>query len=485
MFIDFAFIKNFGFIVIYSPFIIAFFCLFYVLFGLVLKEFRKIKEKTIRPQKKTSTFRKRPLWILLSLVPVLFLIILVFLYHVDVPYWDQWDFVPLIEEYHMGNVSPYTLCRQHNEHRLVFPKFIMLFLADLTHWNISFELAVNIVLAIGIFLLLVFLIKRTSKTHFPPEKAWIFPLVSLLVFSLSQWENWIWGWQIQIFLCILALLGGILMLTLPGLNGIRMASSIIFGVIATFSFANGLLFWPLGLVFLLFAAEFELKRKKYAFAGLWAVVSVMIYYSYFFDYVVHPDQPSYLLVFQRPLEYLIYVLKFIGSPIMHFSPRGAVVTGLVGIALFIFLIRALTKTSRFKIKDFAPYLFIGLFSLGSAFMIGIGRMGIGAEQAMHSRYVAFSSLFWITIFVFIYFLSSGNKIAAPLLVLLSALIIGSAVYGTKLYMKRYDLLLQARKELRLDKSDDAVKKLYHNEDIIKERVKILKKYKISVFREEK
>ena len=513
MFIDFAFIKNFGFIVIYSPFIIAFFCLMFLLLALAWRFMKHLKRRKQQNQGEYSPSKKREgdssrekafgikrnlVWIFLSLLPFLFLIVWLFLHNVDIPYWDQWEFVPLIEEYNQGDVSPYTLCRQHNEHRLFFPKMIMLILADLTHWNISYELVVNVVLAFGIFLLFVFLINFSLKSYCNSGKPWIIPLVSLLLFSLSQWENWIWGWQIQIFLNILTLLGGILLLTLPGLNGIRIISSIILGIIATFSFANGLLFWPLGLVYLLFVAEFELKKKKYAFVGLWAVVSIIIHYSYFFDYVVHPDQSSYLLVFQRPFDYLIYVLKFVGSPIMHFSAAGAVVMGMVGTALFVYLIWILLKNRRFKIQELCPYIFVGLFSLGSAFMIGFGRVGIGSGQAMHSRYTAFSSLLWISNFVFIYFLSTGKevkrrqglfyqmkKMTVPFLALFSALIIGSAVYGSRLYLKRCSLLLQARKELRLDKTDDAVKKLYYNEAVIKERVKILKKYKISVFREEK
>ena len=207
-----------------------------------LKGGKTIKDRSLPPPQKNSLFRKKLLWILLSLVPVLFLITCVSLHHAHVPYWNLWELLPLIEEYHQENVSPYTLCRQHNEHRLVFPKFIILIPADLTHWNISFELAVNIVLAVGMFLLLALLIKRTAKTRTPPEKAWIFPIVSLLVFSLIQWEKWIWGWQIQIFLITLAFLGVVLLLTRPGLNGIGMASSILLGIIANFSFANGLFF---------------------------------------------------------------------------------------------------------------------------------------------------------------------------------------------------------------------------------------------------
>ena len=88
---------------------------------------------------------------ILALVPLAFLIWVVVHYAVAVPFMDQWDMVPLLEKTYHGELTFHDLWAQHNEHRPVFPQLIMLLLARLTHWNIHYELAVSITLALGIF----------------------------------------------------------------------------------------------------------------------------------------------------------------------------------------------------------------------------------------------------------------------------------------------------------------------------------------------
>ena len=100
---------------------------------------------------------------ILALVPLAFLIWMVVQYAVAVPFWDQWELVPLLEKTYHGELTFHDLWAQHNEHRIFFPKIIMLVLARLTGWNIHFELAVNIVLALGIFGVLVRQVKITGR----------------------------------------------------------------------------------------------------------------------------------------------------------------------------------------------------------------------------------------------------------------------------------------------------------------------------------
>src|SRR3989442_15697534 len=78
--------------------------------------------------------------------PVLALIILVQLYGVNIPFWDQWEMVPLFQKYRSGELEWGDLWAQHAEHRIFFPRLIMLGLAVLSDWNIMWELYFNIVL---------------------------------------------------------------------------------------------------------------------------------------------------------------------------------------------------------------------------------------------------------------------------------------------------------------------------------------------------
>jgi hypothetical protein len=70
--------------------------------------------------------------------------------------------VPLLDKMYRGELAFPDLWAQHNEHRLLFPKIIMLVLARSTGWDIRYELALNLLLAIGIFAILAWQVKKNQ-----------------------------------------------------------------------------------------------------------------------------------------------------------------------------------------------------------------------------------------------------------------------------------------------------------------------------------
>src|SRR4030043_2004153 len=103
-------------------------------------------------------------YLILALIPLAYLIFFVVKYKAPFPIQDQWDLVPLLEKSYQGTLSFPDLWAQHNEHRAFFPRMIMIILARLSGWNISYELAMNILLAIGIFMSVVYQLKITAKS---------------------------------------------------------------------------------------------------------------------------------------------------------------------------------------------------------------------------------------------------------------------------------------------------------------------------------
>ncbi len=110
----------------------------------------------------------------------------------NVPYYDQWYFVPLLDSFHTGNVTFAALWEQHNEHRLVFPLLLMLAPASLTHWNVQAEIVFGVVLAIATFLFLCRAIDHTvirtksSKRDNRKRPYALYSLLSVLPFSTLQ-----------------------------------------------------------------------------------------------------------------------------------------------------------------------------------------------------------------------------------------------------------------------------------------------------------
>ncbi len=60
---------------------------------------------------------RNSIYCVLALIPLGFVIYYAAKYMVDVPFWDQWKLVPLLEKSYEGTLSLKDLWSQHNLHR--------------------------------------------------------------------------------------------------------------------------------------------------------------------------------------------------------------------------------------------------------------------------------------------------------------------------------------------------------------------------------
>ena len=248
---------------------------------------------------------------LLALLPFAFVVSVVAKSAIDVPLWDQWSLVPLLEKVYAGKLTFSDLWAQHNEHRILFPQLIMVGLARLTGWNTLVELGVNVALALGLFVILVSQIRATERRLAVAGLRWAIPVTSLITFSVSQYQNWLWGWQIQMLLNLLAAVGGILLLSNPVFLWRRFTAAALLGIVATYSFANGVLSWPIGLGILLLGTRGRQERKPAI--AVWMLVGLLSVGLYLWRYQQPAGHPAPTLVFDMPLTYANYVLKYLGG----------------------------------------------------------------------------------------------------------------------------------------------------------------------------
>ncbi|MGA2241811.1 MAG: hypothetical protein ABSH11_07205 [Verrucomicrobiota bacterium] len=455
---------------------------------------------------------------ILALVPLAFLIWVVTQYAVAVPFLDQWELVPLLEKTYHGDLTLHDLWAQNNEHRLVFPKIIMLLLARLTHWNIHYELAVNLILALGIFTVLIYQVKITGRKLGMAGLHWAIPAISLIVFSISQYQNWLWGWQLQMLLNMLTAVGGILLLADETFSWRRFAAAALLGMVATYSFANGTLFWPIGLVILFVATAG--KRQRPPAMITWLAVSVLILWSYLYHYQKPEEHPPLNLIFKMPFEYASFVLKYIGG-ICAQCVGGSTSTDcnfalVFGLAAILAMGWAGWMLVRKKVADFKtllPYFGISLYSIGSALMTGVGRVGFGSNQAMYSRYCTTVVPLWVSLVVFLILLRTGSdrtmnadpalknryERSAPLdcrqvsgwllLTAITMLVLGSvcATDGAKTLSRIQTVGRKSLLNLAANPASETdyrgLRFIYPRPKVIVERYPILMKYRLSVFRD--
>jgi hypothetical protein len=310
---------------------------------------------------------------------------------VDLSYWDQWSFVEILIESRNADLTWSSLWVPHNEHRLLVPRLVWLGLAWMSDWDIRWELVANSLLAGSLFAALARAVIGAKRSLVSSHVS--LALIALLVFNLQQVENWTWGWQVSL---LLAATCGATAITLAaeneGLLGTLGAAAL--ATIAGFSYASGILVWPLGAL-----AHMAKRPVRVGRIALWLSVSGACIASY-----AHRLVPLFALHLEGthaqglgPVA--LYVLAYLGSPLVGWAgqPSLAGTVGFVGLAVFCALLWTSTRTVGLARTLSAAWLLVGLFGIGNAILAAAARSPDGPMQALSSRYTTFGNLFWFAI----------------------------------------------------------------------------------------
>src|SRR5690606_34790291 len=126
-------------------------------------------------------------------------------YFVDVPRWDIWDVVGLLERQHEGVLTAGDLLRPHNEHRPVTARLAILVNAGLFGWNHWMELALLLVAATGVPLVTTRYIALTASLRQVVSPLVLLP-VAVVRFSLVQWADLLRGYHVHVGLAVVTCL---------------------------------------------------------------------------------------------------------------------------------------------------------------------------------------------------------------------------------------------------------------------------------------
>jgi hypothetical protein len=310
---------------------------------------------------------------------------------VNVPFLDEWTLAPLFAKLRTGELRFSDLWAQHNEHRIVFPRLVLLALGRLTHWNTRYECLASLAFAlITLFLVWRLLVRTVGRLDAGLAHSLAIP-ASLLMFSLAQYDNWIEGFQIAVHLNVLgAVLATWALARRPeGWGGIAVASA--GAVIASLSLASGLV--VLGLIPLALAAARPPHWARYAAATL--VVAAGVAAFYFYGYHQPPEHPGLHPILSYPGAFVQYVLAYLGTPLGAGQPILAMSWGLFGVlALGVSVLCVYTRVPELR-GALIPWCLLAGYVMLSAAGTGLGRFGLGVEQALSSRYASIAAVFWI------------------------------------------------------------------------------------------
>jgi hypothetical protein len=308
-------------------------------------------------------------------------------YSVNVVVSDQWDDVTVIRASYSHVIDWGTLWAQHNENRIFFPNLVVILLSRVAHFNIRVEEAFSTTMLVAAIALIIWAHKRRS-----PSTPWLYYCpVALLMLSLVQFGNTLWGFQMAWFMVLLALATAMVLLDRFTLTWLTMVGASAAGVVGSFSSLQGLLIWPVGLVLLYH------RRRPWPLVATWATLGAAsaILYLHNFNTKTAAPPPSYALghLLASVKFFLFAIGDVVGIPFTVHQPGNNAIL-LLGLLLVVLGIAAVAAYGIRRDDQRGSPIGVALIVMGFLFAATIteGRGVFGYWAASASRYTTFDLL---------------------------------------------------------------------------------------------
>lgn len=356
------------------------------------------------------TFGKGVL-IFLGVLPALFLLADISAYAVNVPFMDDWQFVPLLERAKNGTLTFQELWAPHDEHRLLLPRIIIIaaMFASGGDYRVQSFITFSVVAIISACLLWLMVRLRGNRT----SVLWTWVLMNIALFSPIQFHNWLWPMQFAYFLpytclalCLVALYARI-----PALPKFVLAA--LFALAGNFSFVQGNLIWPAVLPVILFAPDILTKAARRKFAITWVLLGAVALTLYFWglernsaipDYAyghegVPPTMSTLRLLQEHPSQTVFRMGRFILGMFGNSMARGfpvadnlifAHIFGTIVLLLALLGLAVAWRRGLF-LNHALPWACLLLFTFLTAAFVCVGRVWRGDDQPLTPRYATFGA----------------------------------------------------------------------------------------------
>ncbi len=327
-------------------------------------------------------------------LPAICAFYMIWTHWVPVPFWDEWDTPGAqLASYYRGTLTFADLCRQHNEHRLLFPRLAWLPLAIIAGWDVRHAMVLTFCFvclgSAGLYLLL------RSANGTPAGRAFVFGLMNLVLFSPRQYETFLVGAQgqtfVPTFMLVLALLVNLSEKSLPT----KTILSAALAHVAAYSFGNGMLVWLLA--FPVDTRSTNLPaRHRILWRAVYFLMAGLSIASYFISYQHPASVPPIVSPLAQLPGFLRFVLVWAGS---LFSVNAPTICGAVVLLLFGGLaLLALGQMRRTRAwRSHYPWLVLGFYTVISGCVAAMARLGFDYSMAGDARYTAFSAFLYIAV----------------------------------------------------------------------------------------
>jgi len=334
---------------------------------------------------------KRGLLRYLPFTPAILLAVLLPLYWVDVPQYDEWDSVTLFEHLSQGTLTIGLLFKQVNEYRQFFPNVIFVALGKLTHWDLRYEMILIFIAAALISLNVRRLALLTTDAGEAVFAILMFA-ANLVIFSLTQYENWFQAQQLVYYMPILCVTTCVVVARTNLHTYAKFAICAALSFVSMFSSANGVACWIVVLPLLIFTEWMKARRAVVWLSLAWMVATALCVALYLYDYHKPWWTPSPATGVYHPWRAFIYFLGFVGGPLGLEGAKLSLAAGAVMMMGFVaavaYVIRR--RSDRLLIERTIGWFVIAGYSLVTAMMTTAGRVGLPNGPSQVPRYLGFS-----------------------------------------------------------------------------------------------
>jgi hypothetical protein len=200
-------------------------------------------------------------------------------YGVQVPFWDDWDFVAYLQQFTHGQLSvPGLLLVRQAEHRIGVPASLTVLLWHLTGMNLRLMMVLNWCLSLALTVLGALITRKGLQTR--GVLPWVvLAFSSLFIFNPAAYQLWMWDYPPEHLIVALLFLAGVHVVQYRIPVGTRITAVAVVALVASFTFGSGLLLWvlfPIALVPMLGRREILRARLAVGFyAFLWLVTAAI------------------------------------------------------------------------------------------------------------------------------------------------------------------------------------------------------------------
>jgi hypothetical protein len=331
------------------------------------------------------TVRRRLYVLLLVLLPAVLQAAIVAAFGSRMLLWDEFVYVPAFRQIGEGKPWLHWIWQQHNEHRIVWTKLVLFAHAGLSGWNPVVEMYVSALLTA----LIAWGIWKLYCAAGPVRPAYFVP-AALLLCSLAQYMNILYGLMTCHYFTIAGMVWTIVFLTHRRWTSLAAAIACAFGALV--STLNAIIIAPIGLLVLV------MTRQKPARWIVWSAAMLACGFAYFYGYQRPPQIPAVDWTSAAGIRQVADTFFVnLGSPLSAGDLVWGRALGVMTMAALALLWWGVWVFDRRE--SHAGLVALSVVAVGCAAAVAFGRSSLGPATALESKYVGYSSLALVAVYL--------------------------------------------------------------------------------------